>query len=89
MLVLTIEVKDDYSFQELWNSIPRDSAADETLAIVHEYGMENDLMQYLSGYFTETPSIRDVERILRCDRDNIFKAIELDFEAWEAEKEEA
>ncbi len=82
-----IMVKMECTFQELWNSIPRNSAADETLAIVHEYGMENDLMEYIENYFTFTPHIDEIERILRCDRDNIFKAIGLDFDAWEAEKD--
>lgn len=90
MLVLTVKVQTDYTFQELWNSVPRGEDADETLAIIHEYGMDNDFMEYMASYYYgSTPDLFEVEQWLKYDRDNIFNAIELDFEAWEAEKEAA
>jgi len=86
-MALTVTVQTDYTFQELWNSVPCYSEANETLAIIHEYGMDNDFMEYANAYFINcAPSMETMIAWLDYDREITFKAIGLDYEAWEAEK---
>lgn len=89
-----MEIKNEYDFYDLQNACW--SGAEDTLKIVEENDMEEELMNFLESYFGEfgTPTMTEVNDLLWFESDWIFEQIGLDTEEededdyWDDDEEE-
>lgn len=79
-------IKNDFSFDDLKEEVW--GGAEDTLEIIENNDMEDELMDFLEGYFVEVPTITEVNDLLRFESEYIFEVLGINEDEEKDEEDE-